>query len=161
MTNNTLQLKPLPALRLAQVSSEVTDTTEISRVTGPLFDTLRSRLSDAGIPVEGAGIRTFYGHPDGSRIEVAAAVRAPEGLPDIDGVEQVELPSEPDGASVVHRGPAAEIADAWFTIDAALEEHGLASHGLHRQIFLEAPNDSGECVVELQCPVRPSGGCGA
>lgn len=35
MTNDTLEIKALPALRLAQVRAEVNDTTEISEVTGP------------------------------------------------------------------------------------------------------------------------------
>ncbi|HIW64256.1 MAG TPA: MerR family transcriptional regulator [Candidatus Stackebrandtia excrementipullorum] len=159
MTNRMLRLTPLPALRLLQVRTEVNDTTEISRVTGPLFEALRDRLAAAGTAVEGAGIRTFYGRPGGAGIEVAAAVEAPDIVPDVDGVELVDLPTVPSGARVVHRGPATEIADAWFTIDTALENRGLVSDGLHRQIFLEPPDQNGDCTVELQCPVRPSGHC--
>jgi DNA-binding transcriptional MerR regulator len=108
MTNRTLELEALPALRLAQVSAEVNDTTEISAVVGPLFDTLAQRLTAAGLPVEGRGIRTYFGRPD-----------------------------------------------AWQTFVVATDEQGLTPFGVHRQVYLHAPDASDEWVVELQCPVRP------
>ncbi len=154
MTNHTLEIKALPALRLAQVRAEVNDTTEISEVTGPLFATLTQRLASAGVVVEGRGIRTYYGRPDGSKIDVAAAVTLPAGIGSVEGVEIVDLPAEPMAASVLHRGPATDIADAWLTLDVALEERGLASYGVHRQVYLDAPEDTTRWVVELQCPVR-------
>lgn len=162
MTNDTLQIKALPALRLAQVRAEVNDTTEISEMTGPLFDALTQRLASAGVDVEGRGIRTYYGRPDGSKIEVAAAVSLPAGIDSIEGVEFVDLPAEAMAASVIHRGPAADIADAWLTLDVALEPRGLASYGVHRQVHLDAPEDTTQWVVELQCPVRDANpGCAA
>jgi effector-binding domain-containing protein len=154
MTNPTLELKPLPALRLAQVSAEVNDTTEISAVVGPLFDTLVQRLAAAGVAVEGRGIRTYYGRPDGSKIEVAAAVSVHADVGPVDGVDLVDLPVQPRGAAVVHRGPAGDIADAWQTFAVATDEQGLTPFGTHRQVYLHAPDDSDEWVVELQCPVR-------
>lgn len=48
------------------------------------------------------------------------------GVESIDGLELVDLPAEPQAASVTHRGPASEIADAWQTMDVALEQRGLA-----------------------------------
>ncbi len=156
MTNQTLEIKPLPALRLAQVSAEVNDTTEIAAAVGPLFETLRERLTAAGRRVEGRGIRTYHGHPDGSRIDVAAGVPIDDEVGPIDGVEIVDLPAVDMAATVVHRGPAAGIADAWLTFDVATDEHGLIPFGVHRQIYLDAPDGAAEWVVELQAPVRPS-----
>jgi DNA-binding transcriptional MerR regulator len=156
MTNPTLQLKALPALRLAQVSAEVNDTTEISAVVGPLFETLVQRLTAAGVRVESRGIRTYFGRPDGSRIDVAAGIPLDVPLEHVDGVEIVELPAEETAAAVVHRGPASDIADAWQTFAVATDEQGLTPIGVHRQVYLHAPEDSDEWVVELQCPVRPT-----
>lgn len=150
MTNETLELKPLPALRLAQVSAEVNDTTEIGAMTWTLFTTLTERLAAAGLPMNGRGIRTYYGRPDGSKIDVAVAVSMESDQ--VDGLGLVDLPAEPQGASVIHRGPADEIADAWQTFDVALEQRGLESYGVHRQIHTTTE-------VELQCPVRPAGNC--
>ena len=156
MTNPTLELKTLPALRLAQISAEVNDTTEISTVVGPLFETLAQRLTAAGLRVEGRGIRTYFGRPDGSKIDVAAGVPIDSEVEPIDGVEIVELDAEPSAAAVVHRGPSSDIADAWQTFAVATDEQGLTTFGIHRQVHLHAPEDSDEWVVELQCPVRPS-----
>lgn len=156
MTNPTLELKALPALRLAQVRAEVNDTTEISAVVGPLFETLTQRLAAAGLPVEGRGIRTYFGRPDGSKIDVAAAVPVDAEVGHFDGVEIVELPGEETAAAVVHRGPAGDIADAWQTFAVATDEQGLTPFGVHRQVYLHTPDDSDEWVVELQCPVQPS-----
>jgi DNA-binding transcriptional MerR regulator len=156
MTNPTLTLKALPALRLAQISAEVNDTTEIGAVVGPLFDTLTRRLTAAGLSVEGRGLRTYFGRPDGSKIDVAAAVPVDVESGSIDGVEIVELPAEETAAAVVYRGPAGDIADAWQTFAVATDEQGLIPFGVHRQVYLHAPDGSDEWVVELQCPVRRS-----
>lgn len=154
MTNQTLQIKALPALRLAQVSAEVNDITEIGAVVGPLFDTLAGRLAVAGVPIIGRGIRTYYGRPDGSKIDIAAALPVGAGVGPVDGVEFVDLPAEAMAAAVVHRGPVAEISDAWQTFDVAVEQRGMTSYGTCRQVYLETPEDSDTWVVELQCPVR-------
>lgn len=74
MTNSTLQLTSLPALRLAQASAEVNDVSEIPAVVGSLFQTVAGHLADAGIEVGTPGVRTYYGRPDGSKIDVAAGV---------------------------------------------------------------------------------------
>jgi len=156
MSNSALELKALPTLRLAQITTAVNDTKEISAVVGPLFDTLTQRLTKAGLRVEGRGIRTYFGHPDGSKIDVAAGVAVDAQLGSIEGVEIVDLPAEETAAAVVHRGPARDITGAWQTFAVATDEQWLAPFGVHRQVYLHAPEDSDEWVVELQCPVRPS-----
>lgn len=160
MTNDTMEIKALPALRLAQVSAEVNDTTEIGALIGSLFDTLAARLTEAAVPVTGRGIRTYYGRPDGSKIDIAAAVPVGTDVGEIDGVEFVDLPAEAMAATVVHRGPVTEIADAWQTFEVVVEQRGLTSFGTCRQVYLETPDDPDAWVVELQCPVRDgAAGC--
>ena len=100
-----LQLRALPALRLAQISTEVDDTTEISTVVGPLSDLLVQRLTAAGLRGETMGPAAIR-RPDGSRIDVAAGVPVDALMGPIAGVEIVDLLAEATGASVVHRGPA-------------------------------------------------------
>lgn len=159
MTNHTLEIKALPSLRLAQVGTAVNDVTEIAAVTGGLFETLTRRLAAAGIQVSGRGMRTFYGRLDSPKIDVAAAVPAGPDVGPIDGVELVELPAEETAATVIHRGPVAEIPDAWQTFDVGVSERGFTSYGVCRQIYLEASDDSTEWAVELQCPVRADDAC--
>ncbi len=133
------------------------DATEISALVGSLFDTLSQRLADAGVPVAGRGIRTYYGRPDGSKIDIAAGLPVGSDVGPIDGVQFVELPAEATAAAVIHRGPVAEIADAWQTFDVGIEQRGMRSYGTCRQIYLETPVDSDHWVVELQVPVRGRG----
>lgn len=99
---------------------------------------------------------TAYGRPDGSKNDVAVAVTLDTTIDSIDGLELVDLPAEPQAASVTHRGPASEIADAWQTMDVALEQRGLESYGVHRQLQLDS-DDPHNVVVELQYPVREAG----
>jgi DNA-binding transcriptional MerR regulator len=138
VTNNTLHLGPLPAMRLAQVSSEVNDISEI----GDTVEMLTRKLPGS--------VRTFYGRPDGSKIDVAVGIPLASGVQPADGLEIVDLPAEERAAVVTHTGPEDDIADAWLTFDIALEERGLESYGLHRQLHRNG-------AVELQCPVRPLG----
>lgn len=147
----------LPSLWVARLTVDVRDTSEIAGVVGGLWDELRHRLEAAGVPVDGFGLRTFFGHPDGNRITVAAAypVAGDRDLPD---VEVVELPAVPDAAVVTVRAPREEVADAWRAFDAATTAHGLVPDGLHRQVLLATP-DGEPWTVELQCPVREDASC--
>lgn len=157
VVNDTLDFKPLPALRLAQVSAEVNDIPEISAVTHDLFEALTSHLASAGHAVAGRGVWTYYGRPDGSKIDVAVGMPLDDAAGPIDGLDLVDLPAEEPAAAVTHRGPANGIADAWYLFEVALEQRGLESYGLNRQVFVDAPDGSAEWVVELQCPVRARG----
>lgn len=177
MTNRTLEIRPLPALRLAQVSTQVNDTTEIPAAVADLVDTLSARLGGTGLDVRGRGIRTYYGHPDGSWIDVAVGVPLPSdangaggadrgGGPPIltdveveaiDGVEVVDLPAVDTAAVVVHRGPASDIAEAWRTFDVATDQHGLTPYGIHRQVFLD-PADAGDAAHACQASAAAHAG---
>ncbi|WP_158891342.1 MerR family transcriptional regulator [Amycolatopsis anabasis] len=158
MTTSTLRLEPLPALRLAQVSGEVNDVSEIGDMVDALSETLAARLAAAGVPMSGRGVRTYYGRPDGSKIDVAAGVPlAPDADP-VTGLELAELPAEERAAVVTHRRAAEDTTDPWLTVDVALAERGLESYGTYRLVHLRDTDDDHE-VVELQCPVRDSGAC--
>jgi DNA-binding transcriptional MerR regulator len=154
VTNETLQLKQLPSLRLLQAGAEVNDISEIGAMTVALRETV-TRLA----PATGPRIQTYYGRPDGTKIDVAVGYAAPATGAVPEGLELVELPAQDQGASVVHRGPASDIADAWLAFDVALDRQGLEPHGVSRQVLHEESPDF--VVAELQCPVRPRGSaCG-
>lgn len=160
VTNTTLDFKRLPTLRLAQVSAEVNDAVEIATVTHELFDRLTAQLAAAGHELAGRGVRTYYGRPDGSKIDVAVGTPLDDDAGPIGGLELAELTAEEPAAAVVFRGPPDGIADAWYTFEVALEQRGMESYGVNRQLFIDAPEGSDEWTVELQCPVRERGsGC--
>ncbi|RKS76260.1 DNA-binding transcriptional MerR regulator [Actinomadura pelletieri DSM 43383] len=153
MVTGTLHLRPLPALRLAQVSGEVNDTSEIGAMVSALSETLAARLSAAGTPLVGRGVRTYHGRPDGSKIDVAVGIPLPPGADPVAGLELAEVPAENRGAVVTHHRAAGDTLDPWLTVDVVLEERGLESWGVYRQVHMEGAAD-GLQVFELQCPVR-------
>lgn len=165
MTNSTLTVTALPALRLAQLSGEANDTTEIGAVVATLLD----RAAAAGLT--GLDIRTYYGRPDGSKIDVTVGHagelgrrRTRVGRAAGCGAGRVR------GASRTGRGDRRRMANdgrrargtprrvaGWGQITSSPRgqmtlSRGLEPYGLHRQIHRA---DS----VELQCPVRELGSC--
>ena len=129
-------------------------------MTAVLLDGVSQRLSASSVPTAGPRIQTYYGRPDGSKIDVAVGWPVGADFTAPDGLDVMELPEESNGACVVHHGPASDIADAWQAFDVALEQRGLEPYGVSRQVHLhgDAPDD---VVVELQCPVRARGSfCG-
>ncbi|MEV4639807.1 helix-turn-helix domain-containing protein [Actinoplanes sp. NPDC049548] len=71
VTNESFQLKELPPLRLVQAGAEVNDISEIGTMTAVLLDRVSQRLSATGVPAAGPRVQTYYGRPDGSKIDVA------------------------------------------------------------------------------------------
>ena len=151
MTNDTLQLRELPPLRLLRAGAEVNDISEIGAMTQVLAERATQRLAAAGMPVPGPRVHTYYGRPDGSKIEVGVGWAVEPGFAAVGGLDLVELPGEPDGAGVVHGDPATDLADAWPAFEVALEQRGLESYGVSRQVHRD------DSTIELQVPVRPRG----
>ncbi len=129
----TVTITSLPALRVAQVCTEVREEAEI----GAAVEELTARAAAAGLT--GPAIHTYFGGPEA--IEVTVGVVVPS-----DGVE---LPAVGRAATVVHLGPV-ELDEAWQALDAALAEQGLESYGLYRRVDVTGG-------VELQVPVRELG----
>jgi DNA-binding transcriptional MerR regulator len=155
MTNDTLQLRELPRLRLARVAAEVNDISEIGAMIQMLVERAAGELDAAGAHPSGPRIHTYYGRPDGSKIDVGVGWAVEPGFAAVGGLELVDVPAEPAGAGVLHRGPATDIGDAWAAFEVALEQRGLESYGVSRQVVRD------DSTVELQCPVRPRGSaCG-
>lgn len=163
MSAITLRLGDLPAFHFVHVRTTVRTTTDIGEALGELRERLAVALADAGLQPPGPRVHTYYGRPDGVTIDVAAgyaldaAPAGRDGWPDDLLLHRVA--AEPEGATVTHSGPGADVADAWSTFDVALAERGLRAHGLHRQVQRSVDEASGTVVVDLQCPVRARDAC--
>jgi hypothetical protein len=143
---STLQLVPLPALRLSAVRATVRDEAEIAgaagQVVGILRQHLRQHLADGA---EGSGVvLTFDGTSDES-IVVTAGVEGGVRTP---GLEIVEVAAVREGVSVRFEERPADVADAWTALDSELAGRGLRTTGVYRQIT--APDGA----VTLQAGVR-------
>lgn len=140
---STLEVVPLPALRLRAVSVAVRDETEIPDAAREV----RARLL-AGLPPDardGEVVLLYDGTADDS-ITVTAGTTATS---DAGELQVVEVPAVAQGASVTFEEAPVGVSDAWIALDAALAERGLRTTGVHRHV--EVPHGA----VTLQAPVRP------
>ena len=157
MTESTLRLEPLPALRLAGVSGEVGDTSEIKAMVAVLSETLAARLATVGASSAGR-VCTFEGRPDGWRIDVVVGVPLAPGDEPPAGLDVLNVPPAKRAAVAEQHRMGDEAIDPWLTIDTALARCDLESYGPYRLVHL--PNtDDGDDVVHLQCPVRDAAPC--
>lgn len=138
--------KPLPAVRLAQLSALVSDNSEVGPAIGPMFERVAATLAPPP-PTPAIG---WYSE-EGDRLRVAAGWEAPA----VEGLEQGELPAADRAVTAVYRGPMAGIGDAWQALARHVAEAGLEFAGPCREVYLETPMDApDDWVTELQQPVR-------
>lgn len=138
---STLELGPLPELRLRAVSVAVRDETEIPDAARDVGTRLLACLPSDARAVE--VVHLYDGTSDES-IRVTAGTAAGAGE-----LELLEVPAVAEGVSVTFEEAPADVSDAWIALDAALAERGLRTTGVHRH--LKAPDGA----VTLQAPVRP------
>lgn len=143
MTTQTLEIRPLPALRLAVLTTEVSDESEIGHAVGALTGELRSLL-EGPAP---SSVRLYDAAPDGGPIAVSVGVEI-DGEPPA-GLDLAILLGEPAGAAITYDGALENEADAWLALDTALEPHGLTSTSPYR--VLVTPS-----AVMLQAAVVPA-----
>lgn len=159
MTESTLRLEPLPALRLAGVSGEVDDTSEIKAMVDVLSETLAVRLAAGGAPLAGR-VCTFEGRPDGSMIDVVVGIRLAPGDEPPAGLDVIHVPAATRAAVAEQHRVSDAAVDPWLTIDTALARRDLESYGPYRLVRLRnTDGDDGDHVVHLQCPVRDAAHC--
>lgn len=131
MTTRTLQLTPLPALRLAHLSHEVSDEAEIGHAVVELTTRLRDHLAPGSRVV-----RAYEAAPDGGPITVLVGFEMPDGDPP-PGLDVTVLEAVPSGASITYDGALTGEADAWRALDTALEPHGLTTTSPHRVVVTD------------------------
>ncbi|ADG73263.1 transcriptional regulator, MerR family [Cellulomonas flavigena DSM 20109] len=139
---STLELGPLPALRLRAVSVAVRDETEIPDAVRDVSTRLRACLSPADRDAE---VVCLYDGTSDESITVTAGTAA---TADAGALGVVEVPAVAAGVSVTFEQSPGSVADAWITLDAALAERGLRTTGVHRHVTATAG------PVTLQAPVR-------
>ncbi|MBO3095447.1 MerR family transcriptional regulator [Cellulomonas dongxiuzhuiae] len=138
---STLELVPLPALRLCAVQDTVRDETEIPEAARRLLALLPR---DRGPGGDGDVVLLFDGTSDDAIVVTAGTPAGAEPC----GLPVVEVAAVAEGVSVTFDERPADVADAWTALDAALESRGLRAAGVYRQV--NAPGGA----VTLQAGVR-------
>jgi DNA-binding transcriptional MerR regulator len=163
MPQHQIELKPLPPLRLAELTAEVPelDQAHIGPAIAPLYDRLIETLTQAGITPVGPSV-AYYTSLDDGRSASSSEIRVHAGFPVLPSVTSsddwavVELGPEGSAASMIHHGAMATIGDSWATLRDWVTNHpDLRPRGVPREVYLATmpAHDQSGWVTELQWPV--------
>ena len=142
----------LPELRVAQLTGEVADQSEVGPAIGPLFARIGQEAAERCLNPEPS--LAWYGMTDDG-IHFGAC--GPAALAGAQGLEEATLEARERAVVTTYTGPLVRIGDAWQTLGAHLAEQGLHADGDCREIYHRTPPDADpaqEWVIELQQPVR-------
>jgi hypothetical protein len=137
MIQDTMELGPLPELRLRGVQASVDHETEI----GDAVAALLARLHGSG--AGGTDVVVTYDGTDDRSIVVTAGVLDGTGV----GLTEVLVPASDRGVSARFDAPPVSTGDVWIALDAQLGTQGLGTCGIHRQTITSAG------PVVLQAPI--------
>lgn len=145
MIMSTIELGPLPTIRLASIQASVSDESEIDNAVSDLLPRLRMDLDRRGL--ENVDIMlTYDGTTDGTSIVVTAGTANLEDDVDAPDLNTIEVAGSDRGVTVRFDVPPADIGDAWISLDASLEDYDLETTGVYRQtltpqggVILQAP----------------------
>jgi DNA-binding transcriptional MerR regulator len=141
-------VKPIPALRLAELSGTVTGQQPISELVGPLFGEVYGALAAAGVQ-PGVGVGYYLSTEDGLECHAGFAYNGAK----VPGVEIGDLPAVGEAVTLVHLGTMEHIGESWQAIGRWLEENGAEPSAACRELYLEAPMGNQEdWVTEIQQP---------
>ncbi|GLY26966.1 MerR family transcriptional regulator [Kineosporia sp. NBRC 101731] len=156
MPTEDIQIKSVPAVRLAQLSApaENFEPTSITPVIGPLYQQLYDRLAQAGISPVGPGIAWYEEDPGGEGVIVHAGCPVNLELGPSHDVEIIDLPAITQAATILHHGPMDDVLTSIQRLAHWIEAHGYRSTGLNRELYVHyGTGDAAEWVTELQEPV--------
>lgn len=143
---STIELGPLPRLRLAALQATARDESEIGDALSDLLPRLRDEL-DARRMNDVEIVLTYDGTEDENSIVVTAGTAVVDDEVDTSGLTTIEVSGGDRGVTVRFDVPPADIGDAWISLDASLDEYELETTGIYRQIL--TPKGG----VILQAPV--------
>ncbi|GAA2148395.1 DNA-binding transcriptional MerR regulator [Humibacillus xanthopallidus] len=146
----------LPAVRVVQRSSRVTEGQQVGEVVGPLFGQVEEAVRSA--LVEPVGPSMGHYTMDGDAMIAAAAYpvgpEVGEAEASAAGLELAELDAQPRALVTTLRGPLGGIGEAWQTLSREVESRGLSFAGPCREVYHVAEmDDPDHWVIELQQPV--------
>ncbi|MCZ2820750.1 hypothetical protein O2V63_10450 [Modestobacter sp. VKM Ac-2977] len=142
---NSLELGPLPGLRLAALQTSVGDESQIGVAVDELTRALRAQLAELGRE-DHEVVLAYDGMADEEAISVTAGVHATD-LAVHPGLALIVVPPSARAVTVRYEVAPLSIGDAWITLDARLEQHRLRTEGVYRQTLTAAGG------VVLQAPV--------
>jgi DNA-binding transcriptional MerR regulator len=147
-------LKSVPAIRVAELRGSAGSWApeDIGPEIRSLFGELGERVRAAGVVPCGGPI-AYYEPRDDDTITVSAAVPVEADVGEQDGFAIAELPSVERMATLLHHGSMDGCVPSYEALSLWVEENGLRTVGLSREVTLECPADEDGWVTELQMVV--------
>jgi DNA-binding transcriptional MerR regulator len=154
MITQDVALKSVPAIRVAELRGTAGSWApeEIGPEIKSLFGELGQRLSAAGVTPSGDPI-AHYEPRDDDTITVAAAIPVEAEVGERDGFAIAELPPVERMATLLHHGSMDRCVPSYEALSLWVEENGLRTVGLSREVTLQCPADEDGWVTELQMVV--------
>lgn len=144
--------KPLPRLRLFQLTGQVADAAGLGERVGPLFGQLTDPLTRRHAPARAPSYAWY--DTDTSTDLMRFGVGYPASGPPPDGVELGDVPAHPAALTVVHHGEIGRIGGVWQGLAREADHRGLSVTGPGREVYHEIPRDRPQdWVTEVQLPV--------
>ncbi len=154
MAGEDVQIKAVPAIRLAQLTGTAEDfePDSIGPVVSPLFQQLFERLERAGVAPTGPGIAWYEQKDDGIVVHAGCQVGI-EPDPSYD-FEVIDLPGLEQAATIVHHGSMDGVLATIQQLAHWIEASGYRSTGLNRELYLNyGMGEQSTWVTELQEPI--------
>jgi DNA-binding transcriptional MerR regulator len=154
MITQDVALKSVPAIRVAELRGTAGSWApeEIGPEIKSLFAQLGERLGAAGLEPRGEPIAHYEPRDDDS-ITVAAAIPVEAEVGERDGFAVAELPPVERMATLLHHGSMDRCVPSYEALSLWVEENGLRTLGLSREVTLQCPADEDGWVTELQMVV--------
>jgi DNA-binding transcriptional MerR regulator len=154
MTAQDVTIKSVEPVRVAELSTTVGSWApeDIGPAIRPLFDELGRRLHAAHLTPCGPPIAR-YEQRDEDSITVYAGLPVDGDAGNADGVEITDLPPIERAATMLHHGSMDGVVASYEALALWLEDNGLRSVGLSREVTLQCPADPDGWVTELQMVV--------
>ncbi|MBE1493113.1 DNA-binding transcriptional MerR regulator [Amycolatopsis lexingtonensis] len=146
-------VKQLPAMRVVELTGTAAGFApeSIGPVVRPLCAELGRRLATADVTPAGR-LTCYYEQRAEDEVVVHAAIPASIGTGDLNGLTVADLPAT-RAATLVHRGAIDGVLPSWQAVVRWTAEHGFASAGAQRELYLDCPEDPAGWVTELQEPI--------
>lgn len=158
MPTEDVQIKSVPAVRLAQLSGEAEsfDPDAIGPVIQPLYPELHQRLEKAGVKCTGPDLAWYEEKPGGS-VMVHAGCQVNLELDAGLDFEVVDLPAVEQMATLLHHGSMDGVLGSEQILVRWSESSGYRFEGLTRELYLNyGCGDPADWVTELQQPIVPA-----
>ena len=154
MITKDVVLKSVPAIRVAELRGSAGSWApeDIGPEIRSLFGELGERVRGAGVVPCGDPI-AYYEPRDDDTITVSAAVPVEADVGEQDGFAIAELPPVERMATLLHHGSMDACVDSYEALSLWVEENGLRTVGLSREVPLDCPADEDGWVTELQMVV--------